>query len=144
LRVNGVICAHMPADGAYLSDAEVASIRGDLRIESGRRPHRCLLASAHLCAFGRHEARWVSAELADRYSWATIRLLLLLTSAKRVTPLLPGQLAWRRRPGSATGPPLFHPGPLGVPDCAAAVGDAQRLCSRERAAPVAAAHRNTL
>ena len=25
--VNGVICAHMPADGAYLSDAEVASVR---------------------------------------------------------------------------------------------------------------------
>jgi hypothetical protein len=82
--------------------------------------------------------------LTDRYSWAAIRLLLLLTSAKRVTPLLPGQLAGRRRLGSATGPPPFHPGPLGVPDCAAAVGDAQRLCSRERAAPVAAAHRNTL
>jgi hypothetical protein len=34
--VNGVICAHMPADGAYTSDAEVASVRGGLRIESGR------------------------------------------------------------------------------------------------------------
>jgi hypothetical protein len=34
--VSGVICAHMPADGAYPSDAEVASVRGGLRIESGR------------------------------------------------------------------------------------------------------------
>jgi len=49
------------------------------------------------------------------------------------------QLAGRRRRESATDPPPFHPGPLGVPDCAAAVGDAQRLGSRERAAPVGAA-----
>jgi hypothetical protein len=35
--VNGVICAHMSADGAYPSEAEVASVRGGgLRIESGR------------------------------------------------------------------------------------------------------------